>query len=130
MWRLLRKTTLVICALIAACCVFTEKAHAQWIAGSYGAGLSPWYGTVPNAHRSGIGFTDSPIALHDERGRVTGSINPINGRVQGQGFVPPSSSHYGRRNGQIVLYVPMDVGLGGVTITPQNRNYRRHNRRW
>ncbi|MDA1168816.1 MAG: hypothetical protein O3A36_00590 [bacterium] len=125
-----RKTTLVICVLIAAVCGFTEKASAQFIAGSYGVGLSPWWGTVPNAHRSGAGWTPSPIALTDINGRVTGSYNPVNGRLQGQGFMPPSASHYGHRNGEVALYVPMDVRLGGVVIEPQNRRSRRHNRRW
>lgn len=122
----LRKTTIVALILITASCVFDERASAQWIAGSYGAGIAPLY------HRpGGPGWTPSPVALYDERGKVSGSINPANGRVQGQGFVPPSAAHYGRKNGETVLYVPMNnAGLSGQVFTPRNRQNRRHNWRW
>lgn len=126
----LRKTTIVAIILFSACCVFGEKASAQFIAGSYGAGISPWWGTVPNAHGSGAGWTPSPEALYDERGRVTGSYNPVNGRTQGRGFMSPDAAHYGYRGREVVLYVPMDYGKGGVVVQPQNRYHRRHNRRW
>ena len=113
MRMLLGKTVIVALVLFAICCVFTEKASAQFFAGSYGAG-----------------FTPSPVALTDYSGRVTGSYNPNNGRVQGQGFVSPSASHYGYRNGTLALYVPMNYGLGGVTFSPRNRQHRRQNWRW
>lgn len=117
-----RKTTIAAFVLLLVGLVYSEKAAAQFIAGSYGAGISPHWPWRDNSK----GFTPSPEALYDERGRVTGSYNPANGRIQGHGFVPQSASHYGHRNGDVVFYVPMDVGLGGVTITPQNRQQRRY----
>lgn len=127
MWQKSRETILVICVLVAACYLFGEKASAQFFAGSYGAGVGP------EIHRpGGAGWTPSPIALTDHNGRVTGSYNPANGRLQGKGFAPPEMSHYRHRGGQLALYVPMDnFGTGGVVIRPQNRQQRRYqNRHW
>lgn len=123
--RLLRKTTLVICVLIAALCVFGEKASAQFIAGSYGAGLSPWFGTVPNAHGSGIGFTRSPDPIYAPRqdgkgNRVIGSYNSNTGELKlEKGYFMPQVEVHGYRNGQRVVRLPMSRGA-------QNRQQRRY----